>query len=240
MQLTGPEILRRMQEKENPDIIIRPFDKRCLGSNSYDLHLADTLRVYKHTIRRGMKPAIEYKGHNILHSMRDWFEDARTYALFFKYPEKYNMERYDIRDPHYLIDPTNPAHHETIDIKIPEGGLILSPDVGYLGSTVEYTETRNLLPYIDGKSSVGRNFILNHHTAGRGDDGFCGEWTLEIRVLYPTVVYPYMRIGQIYYEEFEGERMPYDKNTRSHYNGQRGPTAAAMIPVDYFLKEKQK
>lgn len=240
MQLTGPEILRRMQAKKNPDIIIRPFDKRCLGSNSYDLHLADTLRVYKHTIRRGMKPAIEYKGHNILHSMRDWFEDERTYALFFKYPEKYNMERYDIRDPHYLIDPTNPAHHETIDIKIPEGGLILSPDVGYLGSTVEYTETRNLFPYIDGKSSVGRNFILNHHTAGRGDDGFCGEWTLEIRVLYPTVVYPYMRIGQIYYEEFEGERMPYDKNTRSHYNGQRGPTAAAMIPVDYFLKEKQK
>lgn len=240
MQLTGPEILRRMQEKENPDIIIKPFDKRCLGSNSYDLHLADTLRVYKHTIRKGMKPAIEYKGHNIRHSMRDWFEDEITYAKFFRCPERYETERYDIRDPHYLIDPKNPAHHETIDIKIPEGGLILSPDVGYLGSTVEYTETRNLFPYIDGKSSVGRNFILNHHTAGRGDDGFCGEWTLEIRVLYPTVVYPYMRIGQIYYEKFEGERMPYDKNPHSHYNGQRGPTAAAIIPIDSFLKEKQK
>ena len=151
-----------------------------------------------------------------------------------------NPEKYDIRNPQYLIDPTNPAHHETIDIKIPEGGLILSPYVGYLGSTVEYTETRNLFPYIDGKSSVGRNFILNHHTAGRGDDGFCGEWTLEIRVLYPTVVYPYMRIGQIYYEKFEGERMPYDKNIHSHYNGQRGPTAAAIIPIDSFLKEKQK
>lgn len=243
MQLTGPEILRRMQEKENPDIIIKPFDIRCLGSNSYDLHLADTLRVYKHTIRKGMKPAIEYKGHNIRHSMRDWFEDDRTYAKFFRCPERYDTERYDICDPHYLIDPTNPAHHKTIDIIIPEGGLILSPYVGYLGSTVEYTETRNLFPYIDGKSSVGRNFILNHHTAGRGDDGFCGEWTLEISVMYPTVVYPYMRIGQIYYEEFKGKRMPYDKNPHSHYNGQRGPTAAAIIPIDSFLKdlkEKQK
>ncbi|MBE6458149.1 MAG: hypothetical protein E7011_05095 [Alphaproteobacteria bacterium] len=245
MQLTGPEILRRMQDKENPDIIIKPFDIRCLGSNSYDLHLADTLRVYKHTIPKGMKPAIRYKGSNGMHSMQDWFEDGcflnnrpRYYHNYLKHPEMY-----DIRNPRYLVDPTNPKHHETIDIKIPDTGLILSPDIGYLGATVEYTETRNLFPYIDGKSSVGRNFILNHHTAGRGDDGFCGEWTLEIRVLYPTVVYPYMRIGQIYYEEFDGERMPYNKNPHSHYNGQRGPTAAAVVPVDRFLRDamqKQK
>lgn len=233
MQLTGPEILRRMQAN-NPDIIIEPFDLRCLGSNSYDLHLADTLRVYKHTIPPGMKPAIKYKGDPILHDMSDWFETATANTLFEKTPEIY-----DIRNPRYLIDPTNPEHHKTIDIKIPETGLILSPEIGYLGATVEYTETRNLFPYIDGKSSVGRNFILNHHTAGRGDDGFCGEWTLEIRVLYPTVVYPNMRIGQIYYERFSGNRMPYDKNPASHYNGQRGPTAAAVIPIDNFIQKKR-
>lgn len=238
MQLTGPEILRRMQEKQNPDIVIEPFDLRCLGSNSYDLHLADTLRVYKHTIPNGMKPAIEYKRGTKELTMRDWFDSDFDYKRFL-----YTPNAFDIRNPKFVIDPTNPKHHETVDIKIPSSGLVLSPDVGYLGSTVEYTETRNLFPYIDGKSSVGRNFILNHHTAGRGDDGFCGEWTLEIRVLYPTVVYPYMRIGQIYYEEFSGERMPYNKNPKSHYNGQRGPTAAAVIPVDHFLKEatqKQK
>lgn len=233
MQLTGPEILRRMQAN-NPDIIIEPFDLRCLGSNSYDLHLADTLRVYKHTIPTGMKPAIKYKGDPILHDMSDWFETDTAYTLFEK-----NPEIYDIRNPRYLIDPTNPEHHKTINIKIPETGLILSPVIGYLGATVEYTETRNLFPYIDGKSSVGRNFILNHHTAGRGDDGFCGEWTLEIRVLYPTVVYPNMRIGQIYYERFSGNRMPYDKNPASHYNGQRGPTAAAVIPIDNFIQKKR-
>ena len=238
MQLTGPEILRRMQDKENPDIVIKPFNMKCLGSNSYDLHLADTLRVYKHTIPHGMKPALEYRGNRLEHSMADWFESEQAYRVFNSRPHIF-----DIRNPRYLIDPTNPEHHETIDIKIPETGLILSPDVGYLGSTVEYTETRNLFPYIDGKSSVGRNFILNHHTAGRGDDGFCGEWTLEIRVLYPTVVYPNMRIGQIYYEEFTGDRMPYNENPHSHYNGQRGPTAAAVIPVDDFIisnKVKQR
>lgn len=233
MQLTGPEILRRMQEKENPDIIIKPFDIRCLGSNSYDLHLADTLRVYEHTIPLGMKPAIKYKGDRSKHSMRDWFNSEQAFLAFQAQPWLY-----DIRDPHHLVDPTNPEHHKTVNIKIPDTGLILSPMIGYLGSTVEYTETHGLFPYIDGKSSVGRNFIMNHHTAGRGDDGFCGEWTLEIRVLFPTVVYPYMRIGQIYYEEFSGQRMPYNKNPNSHYNNQRGPTAAAVIPVDKFLAEQ--
>lgn len=233
MQLTGPEILRRMQEKENPDIIIKPFDIRCLGSNSYDLHLADTLRVYEHTIPLGMKPAIEYKGDRSKHSMRDWFNSEQAFLAFQAQPWLY-----DIRDPFHLVDPTNPEHHKTVNIKIPDTGLVLSPMIGYLGSTVEYTETHGLFPYIDGKSSVGRNFIMNHHTAGRGDDGFCGEWTLEIRVLFPTVVYPYMRIGQIYYEEFSGQRMPYNKNPNSHYSNQRGPTAAAVIPVDKFLAEQ--
>ena len=237
MQLTGPEILRKMSENKNSkqDIVIEPFDLRCLGSNSYDLHLADTLRVYKHTIPQGMKPAIDYKGDIRAHTMRDWFENSSAYQLY-----KTKRHEFDVMNPKYLIDPTNPAHHETIDIKIPETGLILSPYIGYLGSTIEYTETRNLFPYIDGKSSIGRNFILNHHTAGRGDDGFCGQWTLEIRTMYPTVVYPYMRIGQIYYEKASGHRLPYNKNSSSHYNGQRGPTPAAAVPIDTFLKQKIK
>lgn len=237
MQLTGPEILTRMNDikkMHQPDIVIRPFDIKCLGSNSYDLHLGDTLLVYKHTIPNGIKPAIEYKGNAKLHSLRDWFETTVAYDNF-----KRDYYEYDAMNPKFLIDPTNPAHHETISIKIPETGLILSPHIGYLGTTLEYTETRNLFPYIDGKSSIGRNFILNHHTAGRGDDGFCGQWTLEIRTLYPTVVYPYMRIGQIYYEKMSGNRMPYDKNTNSHYNNQSGPTAAAIVPIDKFLKEEK-
>lgn len=256
MQLTGPEILKRMSA-QNPDIVIRPFDERCLGSNSYDLHLGDTLKVYKRTIPYGMKPAIEYRGAPELHSMADWFDNSMSYNIYrdinspdikkdTPYREQMAMgnNRHpftnDILNPHYLIDPTNPAHHETIDIKIPDNGLIIAPTIGYLGSTVEYTETRNLFPYIDGKSSVGRNFILTHHTAGRGDDGFCGEWTLEIHVLRPVVVYPYMQICQIYYEEFIGERKPYNKNKRSHYNDQHGPTAAAPIKIDNFLRDKQR
>ena len=240
MQLTGPEIMRRMQmpnpsnPQNKPDIIITPFDKKCMGSNSYDLHLGDVLKVYKSTLPHGMRPAIEYRGGPELHNIQDWFEHVAYYIDYINNPLKYNP-----MNPQYLLDPCSEKSHETIDIEIPESGLILSPNVGYLGHTVEYTETYNLFPYIDGKSSVGRNFILNHHTAGRGDDGFCGQWTLEIKTLYPTVVYPNMRIGQIYYEEFTGARKPYNENRTSHYNGQMGPTAAAIIPIERIL-EKQK
>lgn len=234
MLLTGPEIQKRMMG-ENPDIVIEPFDERCLGSNSYDLHLGDTLKVYAHTIPWGMKPAIPYKGTADNHDIRDWFENNVRYETYMQRPQEF-----DVLNPRYLIDPTNPEHHKTIEIKIPETGLILSPYVGYLGSTLEYTEAHNLFPEIDGKSSTGRNFIVNHHTAGRGDDGFCGQWTLEIRVMYPTVVYPYMRIGQIYFKEFKGKRKPYNLNKSSHYNGQMGPTPAAPVPVDWFLKDAKK
>lgn len=181
-----------------------------------------------------MRPAIEYRGPTAHYDIQDWFYGFVYYLDFLKNPMEYNLI-----NPKFLLDPCNAENHETIDIQIPESGLILSPNIGYLGHTLEYTETYNLFPYIDGKSSVGRNFILNHHTAGRGDDGFCGQWTLEIRVLYPTVVRPNMRIGQIYYEEFIGERKPYNENNSSHYNGQTGPTPAAPITID-ILKSKQR
>lgn len=245
MQLSGPEILRQMQlnnphnpgEYGRPNIIIKPFDERCLGSNSYDLHLSPVFRVYKNTLPKGMRPYIPYKAGKE-YSMRDWFNRYanKTFGKYLDEPHEY-----DFRNPKYLIDPTQ--KNETIEFEIPKTGAILNPQIGYLASTVEYTETYNLFPYIDGKSSLGRNFILNHHTAGRGDDGFCGTWTLEIRVLYPTVVYPYMRIGQIYYDEFRGERKQYNENPASHYNGQSGPTPAAPVSIDWFIKdlvEKQR
>ena len=103
MQLTGPEILRRMTAKGKPDIIIEPFDLRCLGSNSYDLHLADTLRVYRHTLPNGMKPAIEYKGAPLLHSMRDWFHDEYDYLLVAERYNIPNLMRQINEDPEHKV-----------------------------------------------------------------------------------------------------------------------------------------
>jgi dCTP deaminase len=93
---------------------------------------------------------------------------------------------------------------ETIDVPIPGDGIILAPGILYLASTVEYTETHQHVPYCDGKSSVGRLGIFIHVTAGRGDVGFAGHFTLEISVVQPVRVYASMPIGQLTYHVVAG------------------------------------
>ena len=75
-------------------------------------------------------------------------------------------------------------------IAIPSEGLVLSPNQLYLGRTVERTETHNLVPQIEGRSSIGRLGLFVHVTAGFGDVGFCGFWTLEMFAVQPIRIYP--------------------------------------------------
>lgn len=89
-------------------------------------------------------------------------------------------------------------------------GWLLKPGELYLGSTLEYTETHGFVPYLDGRSSLGRLGVFAHVTAGRGDDGFCGHWTVEIVAARPVVIYPRERYFQITYHEIRGERDPYN------------------------------
>lgn len=95
------------------------------------------------------------------------------------------------------------------NITIPDGGLTLRPGKLYLGRTVEYTETRRLVPMLEGRSSVGRLGLFVHITAGFGDVGFCGYWTLEIFCVQPIIIYPNVEICQIYYHTIEGEADSY-------------------------------
>src|SRR3972149_9718689 len=57
-------------------------------------------------------------------------------------------------------------------MSIPHEGLVLQPNQLYLGRTVERTETHNLVPMIEGRSSIGRLGVFVHVTAGFGDVGF--------------------------------------------------------------------
>jgi dCTP deaminase len=95
-------------------------------------------------------------------------------------------------------------------LTIPREGLVLSPNQLYLGRTVERTETQNLVPQIEGRSSVGRLGLFVHVTAGFGDVGFCGYWTLEMFAVQPIRIYPGVPICQIFYHEIAGEFDAYD------------------------------
>ncbi len=94
-------------------------------------------------------------------------------------------------------------------MSIPEEGLIFRPGRLYLARTNELTETHGLVPQLDGRSSVGRLGVSVHATAGFGDMGFVGCWTLEISVIEPVKLYPGMEICQVSYHEVIGEHRPY-------------------------------
>lgn len=110
----------------------------------------------------------------------------------------------ELNDGHQILPLDARADNPAVEVLIPGDGLVLHPGTLYLASTVEYTETHSHVPYLDGKSSVGRLGIAIHATAGRGDVGFCGHWTMEIFVVQPVKVYAGMPIGQITFHQVHG------------------------------------
>lgn len=137
-----------------------------------------------------------------------------------------------------IIDPYNPAqlnpnsynlrlHNEllvyddaVLDMKlenkasklvIPESGLQLEPGTLYLGRTVEKTKTDALVPMLEGRSSIGRLGMFVHVTAGFGDIGFNGFWTLEIFVVQPLIIYPDVEVCQIYFHHIDGDYKTYSQ-----------------------------
>jgi dCTP deaminase len=178
-----------LNEIDKGNILITPFNPKSLGSNSYDVCLSDKLAVYRTVC------AVS-NGDNV-HLWKD-------------------VNNYKHRQDDYL---DAKAENEIIDLILPEEGLVLKPGILYLGTTLEYTKTRNLVPYLEGKSSMGRLGIKVHVTAGKGDIGFEGHWTLEIEVTHPVKVYPGMKVAQLSYFRPEGFCInPYNKKKDAKYN----------------------
>lgn len=173
MILSDKQIL---SEIKRGTIVIRPFKRKYLGSNSYDVHLGRWLAMYK-----------------------DEILDSREH---------------------------NKVHYFTI----PEEGLILVPSKLYLGVTEEYTETHAHVPFLEGKSSIGRLGIDIHATAGKGDIGFCNTWTLEISVRQPVRIYAGMPIGQLLYFVVAGEvEVPYSKKPWAKYKKRTTKPVESMM-----------
>ena len=134
-------------------------------------------------------------------------------------PNSYNLRLADellVYDSEVLdMKANNPVRHLTI----PEGGLLLEPNKLYLGRTLEYTKTDGFVPMLEGRSSVGRLGLFIHITAGFGDVGFAGYWTLEMFCIHPIVIYPDVEICQIYYHTIQGD---YDKYASGKYQNNQG------------------
>jgi dCTP deaminase len=184
MILTDNKILDEMKAGT---IVIAPFDKKHLGSNSYDVHLGRHLATYRNDIL-----------------------DAKV-------------------------------HNEIDHFSIPDEGLILLPHRLYLGVTEEYTETHRHVPFLEGKSSIGRLGIDIHATAGKGDIGFCNYWTLEISVKQPVKVYHGMPIGQLIYFEISGELgTSYRAKASAKYNQRNDRPVESMMWKNFASGENNR
>lgn len=115
-----------------------------------------------------------------------------------------------------VMDAKKPPSYKIIDI--PEDGLVLEPGELYLGSINEYLESPKYVPNLDGRSSVGRLGIFIHVTAGRGDVGYCGNFTMEIVVVRPVRVYVGMPIGQLTFQKTTRVDVKYNKKKSAKYN----------------------
>lgn len=136
----------------------------------------------------------------------------------------------------YQDDVLDARKHNRINyLEIPAEGIVLQPGTLYLGVTEEYTETHNSVPFLEGKSSVGRLGIDIHATAGKGDVGFCNYWTLEISCVHPVRVYKGMPIGQLIYFTVEGEiENYYNKKKNAKYVDRTNKPVESMMWKNKF------
>ena len=134
-------------------------------------------------------------------------------------PNSYNLRLYNellVYDDKCL-DMKKP--NKTTPLAIPPEGIELTPGRLYLGRTMEYTETHNFVPMLEGRSSIGRLGLFIHVCAGFGDVGFKGYWTLEIHCIQPIRIYAGIGICQIYYHSIEGSYDPYNSGKYQNNTG---------------------
>lgn len=187
------------QEVELGRISINPFDTSKLNPASYDLTLGNKVSVYK----------------------------SVTYGDFLgEIPGERLFPRSNLTGTPYL---DCSRFNDTLDFEFGNSGFLLKPGIGYLMHTNEVVGTDYYVPIIDGKSSVGRLFIQIHATAGLGDPGFSGQYTLEVIVTFPVRVFPGMRIGQVRFYDIRGRVTNY-KDT-GHYVGR---DAIGPIPSQLY------
>jgi dCTP deaminase len=167
--------------------------------------------------------------------IREALRDRRIVIRPFR-PACLGTNSYDVHLGPYLAVYRDAAldareNNAVREFRIPKAGYVLIPGQLYLGVTEEYTETHTFVPFLEGKSSVGRLGIDIHSTAGKGDEGFCNYWTLEMSVKVPVRIYAGMPVGQLIYFEISGrvERSYSKKKSAKYRTVSRHPTPSRMF-----------
>src|SRR5688572_27500942 len=154
-------------------------------------------------------------------------------------PNSYNLTLHDelLTYEEVVLDMAEP--NRTRRLRIPKEGLVLTPQRLYLARTVERTETHSFVPMIEGRSSIGRLGLFVHVTAGFGDVGFEGYWTLEMFAVQPIRIYPGVSICQIFYHELTGNIREYQSDKYQHNRDIQASQIYKEINPDGVRKDPQ-
>lgn len=196
------------------NITIEPFNPNFLGPNSMDVTLHPVLKTYY---------PIDLGSVN--------FGDGEVKVARFS-TEAMVSKPLD-------LSKENP----TYEFEIPEEGVLLIPGILYLGSTNEVAGSDHYVPMYEGRSSIGRLGIHSHVSAGFGDIGFRTNWTLEITVIHPVIVYRNARIGQVYFIRVEDEGLIQLVESGDLYKGKYGEQVLAQSSkshLDYTRDQDNK
>lgn len=126
-----------------------------------------------------------------------------------KFIQYVNVKEFDLKKP----ETYSTSYEVNID---PVNGTLLYPGSLYLIPTEEVIGSDYYVPIITGRSSIGRLGIMVHSEAGFGDLGFIGKWVLQVKVTYPTRVYPGIQMAQMYFLKACGSNViKYEGNYKS-------------------------
>lgn len=184
-----------LNEIDNGRLFIEPFNRSNLNPNSYDLTLSPYIAYYR-LVDGSHRRFVTYTQVGGC-STRDYGHAA---AL-----------------PKNAIDDVNGGKHATVPVidlasepelkeeVIPDTGFLLFPGVIYLGLVNEVIDCSNFIAELSGKSKLARAGVKVHQTAGYANLGDHFRFVLEIEVVHPTIIYPNMKIAQVFFWRPDGD-----------------------------------
>jgi dCTP deaminase len=195
------------KQRSEGRINIDPWDDDRINPASYDLSLGGEVKVYKNAVFPETSPDLN-------NLTPRW-----CVTSFLKQS---------------ALDAAK--DNEVHSFQLNEGdGFLIFPGIGYLMHTRERVFTEHYVPIIDGKSSIGRLFVKVHETAGYGDPGFDGQYTLEVTTMQPIHLYVGMRICQVRFHTVVGEVASYQDH-KSNYTGTSALGAVASRAWQMFVE----
>lgn len=215
--LTGLEICKEMGEG---NISVKPENPDRIQPNSVDLTLGKEVCLYT---------AVTYiEMHGPYQPMHNSLQASKLIRL-----KSFVEGSSDLAGPYLDAKKQNAV----IKLGMDESGWALKPGILYLMHTEEVVHTKKFVTELTGKSSVARLGITVHVTAGHGETGFEGQYTLEVRAEHPVIIYPGMPICQVLFHTCKGDIEDYQD--KGHYVGSASRGAEPSRCWQQFEEERR-